>query len=409
MTISQTLMAVGLLASALSCSEQSNINGLITTDSQRGNNFYLIERAQHYYDKGEFAEARDLAVEAYLVEPNSEGAALLLGYIHLALAGIDSFALIRKLSEGGATLRLAGSGGGASGTLSSLSSIIGMDDTERQKLTLSGNKVGSIDGAPKTGPFQGLPVLLPLTATEARDGSSEVVRNLFLAMRFVCPFVDEEVLLREGLGDPRHMSSYCEPCAGLVSAPTRMHYIWAFAHLAEAIAFHGVVLYAPNGGDPNLLKRSEALEGALKSGTLDLDGYVSAVTVLASTVDVILPTKRDKTRDSMLNAMFNDFEAAGRGFARISGLPDTFTKDIDASLADLREKQARAGAKTQDVDTGSGAMKEQLTAGLAKNIKKQIEEKDNKGELEAGKKTELCAAYRTMSSEAFANCDVATP
>ena len=408
------LVSLGLALAVMGCSEAANINGLIAGDSNKGSVFHLLERAQHFYDKAEFDTALDYARVAYDTDPRNEDVGLMLGYVHMALAGIDSLQLIKNMMEQNSTptptptpapgLMLAD--GNAGSTLSGLSKILGMDDSERQELTLAGNRIGNVEGAPKTGPFKSLPVLLPKSATEARDGPTKTVHNIFLAIYYICPFVDDDVKIREGLGDPRHTSVYCDASDNTVKNSAKLHYLWAVAHLIEAIAFHGVVLYQPDGVTPNLIKRSDALGS---SAGLDLNAYIKAVSDLATTVDVILPTRREQARDSMLNAMFNDFDAASRGFGKLAGIPDSVTGSITSSLAKLKEQQAKAGAKQEGagVDSGSGAMKEQLTSGLSGNLKKQIEAKDKAGELTPAKKTELCSAYQSISSEAFATCSPA--
>ena len=79
------------------CSSQSNIIGRTVPDSHKNNFFHSLDMAQSLYDQGRLIEARKYAKNANSIDPESEEAAVLLGFISLSLAGGDPFSLAKGL------------------------------------------------------------------------------------------------------------------------------------------------------------------------------------------------------------------------------------------------------------------------------------------------------------------------
>lgn len=387
----------GFLTSLMSCSSELNLNQFLAQPFS-DNAVDLRSRATTLYDEGKYSEALPYAEDAVELSPSNEEGGVLLGAIHMALAGIDSFQLIENLSsDDGATLE----GDSAASSLSSLSAIIGLSEGEYSNLSLENNEKDGVEGAPSTGVFSDLPVLLPKSASEARISGGDTIYHIAQAIQAMCSFVGDEVKLLGDDGDSRHTSESCVSM-GDQNLTGRSHFNWAFAHLAEAILFNGVVLYAPSSETPNLQARGTLLGES--STTSDLSSYISAVSELATVTDIIMPTDAEESADSMLQAMFMDLQAASQAFSSLSGLPDSVTGSLESSLSDLQSQRdaiSEAGGDSAD----STAMKNQLTADLASDVRSQIQAKSDAGSLDSASRDQLCSAYASISSEAFAICD----
>jgi hypothetical protein len=182
--------------------------------------------------------------------------------------------------------------------------------------------------------------------------------------------------------------------------------VWAVAHLVEAIAFHQVVLYTQDGVTPNLQKRAAILES--RSEIPSLTEYVKAVKDLAAVVDIILPTDAGAARASMLTAMFNDLQTVSLAFQNMAAVPEDVSKGIVDAIAELqgqKDKIGSAGGSADGKDQGAVAFKDQLTEGMATELKKQISSKIDSGQLNEQERTDLCSAYRQISTQSFASCD----
>ena len=379
------------------CSNELNFNSFLVQPFE-DNAIDLVSKASVLYDDGQFSDALQYAERAVELNPDSEEAGVLLGSIHMGLAGIDSFQLVENLisQNEGSSLQ----DDNAASSLSGLSDLVGLSTTEYSLLTLENNEKDGVQGAPATGVFSSLPVLLPKSAVEARISGGDTVFHIAKAIEALCPFVGDEVkLLGEG-GDIRHTSSTCVS-RGNQELRSKSHFNWAFAHLSEAILFNGVVLYAPDGGTPNLQQRAAILDDP--GVTANLSEYVTAVNELAVVTDVVMPTDATESASSMLLAMFNDLETASNAFNSLSGIPESVTGSIVSSLADLQTQRDSISTSGGE-DESSTALKNQLTEGLATELRTQITAKNEAGELDASSKQELCSSYTSITTEPFDLC-----
>ncbi|NRA66310.1 MAG: hypothetical protein HRU19_17625 [Pseudobacteriovorax sp.] len=397
------LPIIVLVLLSSSCGEPFNILGFIADPAYNQNAIDLQSQAEAKYNKGEYEEALSYASQARDLAPESEAVAVTLSSIHMALAGIDSFQLVTKLiSQNDDETALQGST--AADTLSGLSGLIGIDTNDSSGFILEGNRSGNIEGAPTTGVFKDLPVLLPKDATSARNEGGQVLYHINQAIEVLCPFVGDEVkILTEGSADIRHGSEDCSS-RGEVKLKPKSYFNWAFAHLSEAILFHSVVLYAPEGGDANLQRRADLL--GQPESVASTSEYVSAVTELAEVTDIIFPTDTTSAANSMLLAIFNDLDATSRGFANISGIPDSISASIIESLAGLKSQRDSISGQNTDKNSSNEALKEQLTSGLAGSLGTQIQEKVASGELQGEELTDARGAYSSISSVAIEGCSL---
>jgi len=381
--------------------------GFIAAPSAAEDAAALLSRSEIQLDEGDYEAALNNAEKALKLAPDCAACAIQVGYCHLAVAGLDLFQLARKMlekdkTEEEASTTLAESGN-ASGQLSALASLVGLTADDYLAITLTGNRLGDLEGAPQNGPFQTLPVYLPKTAPEARESDSLTLKHIAQAIAVICPFMPEAVKLLGDEGDVRHVDESCTKEGQAGTARSNALFIWAIAHLVEAIAFHQLVLYANDGGLPNLQKRAVVLED--RSVVTSLTDYIKAVRDLAAVVDIILPTEKSAARASMLTAMVNDLQTVSLAFQNMLAVPAEISEGIVDAIADLQGQKTKISSPKNDQDQSSVAFKDQLTEGLATELQKQIASKLESGQVSDQERADLCSAYRQISTQVFASCD----
>lgn len=399
------------------CSSESNPLGYLVLPSSRQSFENLIYEAEAAMDRGDYKKAIEIGEKAYELDSGSERLAVVLGFAYMSIAGIDPMSLAEKLIEQGesededkSNSLVQGESEASeesSNPLAPLRSLLGLEDDELSAITLDGNVVtledGSvIEGAPKSGPFKDYPVLLPKTAPEARKAGGLALTSLAKAIKVVCPFVSTTAKVLSPIPDSRHASDSCPPSEKELRFSGKIHFVWSFAHLTEAIAFNSIVLYDPSGAGANIIRRSESIRDP---AALPVDQYLKAISELAVTLDLILPTSPESSADSMLFAMVNDLQATSRGFNNLPGMPESMTKPITDAIARLEEQQAQIEATgVSEVSAGSSVLKDTLTESLGENVRSSIEAKAASGELNEEEKKEACASYASISSEALEIC-----
>jgi hypothetical protein len=394
------------------CSESTNIMGLIAAPNVTHDAGALLSRSRIRLDAGDYEGALHDAEASLALAPDCGACAVQVGYCHLGVAGLDMFQLARKLieknetSEDNGTALASTPDSNASGQLASLASLVGLGPSDYEAITLPGNRLGELEGAPSSGPFRDLPVYLPKNSALARAADSPTLYHIARATLVLCPFMPASVKILGEQPDIRHAAESCQTDEEIDKAGGNALFVWAVAHLVEAIAFHQVVLYTQDGVTPNLQKRAAILES--RSEIPSLTEYVKAVKDLAAVVDIILPTDASAARASMLTAMFNDLQTVSLAFQNMAAVPADVSKGIVDAIAELqgqKDKIGSAGGSTEGKDQGAVAFKDQLTEGMATELKKQISSKIDSGQLSEQERTDLCSAYRQISTQSFASCD----
>jgi hypothetical protein len=397
-----SLIALSLLLSR--CSESTNVNQLFVSDGQKESFTYLMEEAQMSYDQGEFSDALGYATKAYKINPESESASVLLGYIYLSVAGIDTFQLASNLmasdDEKSDSTTLIAEKKDASDALTKLAGIIGISDDELASLTVT--EVDGVSGTSDSDIFEGMDIVFPLSAVEAREGEVEALVNLAKSLNMVCSWVDDEVKVTvendKSVDDPRHVAESCTQSEHPRYLTSKAHYLWALSHLSEAIVFNTVI----STNMPNLLARAEAISSRT---SIDPQTYVDSVIELADVTNTLLPTDPEISADSMLTGLFNDLEAVTLGFAALPGIPEKMTKPVSDALEKLREQAgAIEAAGTTDLDPNAGALRDQLTKKFAAKLKTQIEEREENGDFTAEQKEQACEAYGKITTVEIDTC-----
>lgn len=400
MLIKKQLKILGAIALfvplAVSCSSDTNPFTYIAAPFSE-NAVDLRSQASVLYDQGRFAEALTYAQRAFALDSSSEEGGIILSSIHMGLAGIDKFQLVKSMMQAETALQ----GGNAASSLAEIAELIGLSTDEYDGLTLEGNQKDGVEGAPTTGIFSTLPVLLPKTAVEARISGGDTIYHIAQAVEALCPFVADDVKILGEAGDLRHTAESCSP-QGSQQYISESHFSWAFAHLAEAALFNEVVLYSTTGDEANLSARADLLSQS--QGSLSLAEYIKSVNDLATVTDIIMPTEMEASQESMILAMFNNLEAASAGLSSLPGVPAEVKDQIVTSFADLLAERESL-VTSEDDNLNSKALRDQMTADLAGKIQTQIIERANASPPSDEEKDEMCQAYSAVSAKPFDYCD----
>lgn len=382
-----------LFALALpACNSETNLIGRTVPTDHHDSYYYNLDMARALYDSGRARDARKYGLKAFLMDPDSEQASILLGFIDLSLAGGDPFTLAKALMEAEQAKKDAASKPGAqpvktgsstSDTLGSVKSAIGITPDE---LALLGQRD---DSDPQ------LPVIIPKCVEEARA----TVERLFYvneAIRAVCPFVDKDI---RNEADYRQV---CDPTERPRQFSAKAHFLWAFSHLTEALAFNSVLTFS---NADSVDKRSNLEKRVTKVQTLDTttpDGITRLLETLKgveATVSAIFPASglcSETAPTSQLRATLNDMLAVDIAFSRISGVPDKIVASIRKSM----EKITGIGGK-DGVGSQLAAMKGDFTKKISGGLSTKIDQltSDPNNPLSPDKKDEICAILSSIAAD----------
>lgn len=389
----------------LSCSSDSNIFGVSVPSGHLQSYDVQLAIGQAYFDQGEFDTALEHAELAVGLNPDSEAAAVLLGYVYLAKAGITPFGLAAKLNEdkkddededeagteeeppeesNEETEESPGDnkdekGAGAGDALGDLDGIVVLSDEEFNLLGTINNDVPS------------LPVLEPVCAGVAREAIEKLV-FVNKAVSAICSFVDEEARISE---DPRHR---CVANPGPRVRRAESHLLWAFVHLTEAIVFYSVMTYNTTGlKKSNLELRVERLQNLEFESLADLSALIESIESLAATIDRVLQTTgfcSPEHPETQLIGMINDLMAVSLAFSVLPGMPEKMTKSINKSIERIRN--------IRETTSGFEGTQEQARAAKGDLTKKMTEviggaiSKVNPSDFSEDQADELCKSFDSI-------------
>jgi hypothetical protein len=387
------LLLVALLLSA--CNSETNLIGRTVPDDHHDSYFYNLDMARALYDGGRAKQARKYALKAFSMDPDSEEASLLLGYIDLSLAGGDPFTLAKALMEveqakkdaaaktDSQTTPATSSGeSGASDTLGSVKAAIGITDEE---LALLGRRD---DSDPE------LPVIIPKCAEDAR---AAVERLTFVneAIRAVCPFVDDDI---RSEADYRQI---CDESTRVRRFSAKAHFLWAFAHLTEALAFNSVLTFSGSDSTDkrsNMEKRVTKVQSQDTSTPEGITSLLDSLKGVEATVNAIFPASglcSDTAPTSQLRATLNDMLAVDIAFSRISGVPDKIVASIRKSMTKITGLGGQGGVGSQLAAMKADFTKK-ISGGLSTKVDQLVSNPDNP--LPADKKDEICSILSSIAA-----------
>jgi hypothetical protein len=401
------ILLTSLLSLALGCGADSNILGLTVPDEHKDSFEYILTEARVAYDHGRLDEALELSTKAFQMVPDSERAALLFGFVNLSLAGGDPFKIARALAEDSSNRRSAKSTGTATSTsvetststatetsdsssdaLGPLRTVIGLRDDEVELIaTLDVNDVE-------------LPIYIPSCVEDARIALKKLnyINNAIFA---ACRFVDVEARID---GDYRQQ---CEQFAGVRRQGARAHFLWAFAHLTEALAFQSVLMYGSSdgkAGSSNLEKRVEKIKAQSAAGATGIQTFLASLTTLQRTLAAVMPTSgrcSQTAPTTQIRATLNDLLAVEAALSRLPGLSPDIGNSLKKALG--RFKDVQGGL---DPGQAKAAQTKALRQDLTKNMSKSLGEKidglaaENGGVLPPEQKETICGAYSQVAAGA---------
>lgn len=370
------LLYGGLFALILcSCGSDVNILGRTVPSEHKKDFENQLDLARTNYDRGKLDQALKHARNALDLNPESEPASVLYGFINLGLAGSDPFGLARSLIAAKGT-----SGEGAASTMSALKSAIGLTTDELQLL---GEKdLAVVD----------LPLIIP--------GCAEVVRATVPRLQYlneailaICPFVDE------GIRSKSDLRQVCTSTLRERHFADQAHFLWAFAHLTEAVVFNQVFTYATvDPPQTNLQLRVTRVTSASPAAG-NPDAYINAIDSLNKTMQAILPSSgicSSAARTTQFSATVNDLGAVDAGFGRLAKAPASVRATLNSALGSIKsgqDKVAAAGGSTQ-------ALRGQLGGSVAEKVAASIDSQIGSlpTPLSDEQKSKLCGSFNGIAA-----------
>lgn len=331
--------------------------------------------AQVAYDNGEIADSLEHAESAYALNPFSERAGILLGYVYLGLAGIVPFELIAKMDP--AKNKTSSTTGGTSSELSRFTSLVGVTDKNLPKL-------GTPDAT-----VPEYPVWVPFCANKAR----RQLNQLFYVNKGIatlCKFVDLDVRLKE---ETRHL---CTQIAERRLLRDQSLFLWAALHLIEAVIFHAIIAY-PNTdttGTSNLEKREQQIAAIDLKNPQNIVIFQTQILSFASITEQILPTSKtcaSQQSQTQFDALANDMTVVSLAFQQLPGIPPSFTQSIIDSMSKITNVRKLAPDPSQ-----LGTLKANFTQKISKDIADKLKTVDP-NTLSTTQSASFCTAYGTIS------------
>ncbi|MEY4632324.1 MAG: hypothetical protein RIQ81_2444 [Pseudomonadota bacterium] len=403
------------------CGSGTNINQIWADDDGVDS---LLVRARAAYDRGSFGDASKLASKALKQDPNNEHGAVIMGYISLAQGGMDTFTLIEKLIDMGSGStstnlnqvpeRLTGdwevdlevmadaiqkdsmnpaplaaattADSNVASTLGSLSSLVDVDDTRDIPLLSTEYTDSTTYG--KTF-YSSYPLVTPDAVTDDLRGSVPLLAAMNQVPKYLCGFIEDAV---RDADDPRDKLATC-PVSTRRSGKRRgsIHLIWAFSHIAEALAFQSVVNYS-TGTDTtksNLQKRVTLYQSTTFTSASNMLG---ATTDLMGSVNTLFPTAA--TGVTQLAAMLSAMNSASQAFAAMSSSTASISGSITKAMDGLKTT-----ASTISGATGSASQQSALKGQFSKTAVEALAAKiESDSSLTGANLTAVCTQYKALAA-----------
>ena len=361
------LLAAGLTA----CSGDTNLNQFFVSQAQQDSLDIAFARAEYQFDQGELDDALENIEKAYAINPENDKVATLYGYILLALAGIDPFQMTEALMDQGSASEagLNLNEDNAAGTLDGLSFIVDVTEADLQKL-------GEVN---TSSDFPDMDVIHPSSAPEARTAGVTQLQYVNKAIDVICPFIGEGLKIA---GDPRHGADTCPVSDRGITLGSKGSFLWAFAHLTDALTFNKVLNYSTGAATPNVQKRSATASQA--TGTPAT--YLSLIAQVTTDIDAIFDVA---DANSQLNAVLNGLTATSEAFSAMAGIPESLSGSISTAVSSLRNGAGGAGE--------SSVLKGQMNAGVSSQMSQSIQQMSDAGDLSGQELTDACADLESIS------------
>jgi len=305
----------------------------------------------------------------------------------LPTLGVGAGAKALTLYQGVVVLpkQVDGSTKDTSDVLASLQEILGISTDEIKLL-------GTLDTSDPE-----LPLLVPKCAEETRTLVTTLSR-VQQAIYAACPFVNEAVKVRS---DSRQLCSPSRRASGKQEA--KAHFLWAFAHLTEALAYNAVLTWTTKTTNPastNLEQRVAKVRNTTTVDPSEITTFIESVTNIERTVSAILPTTPICSAEwptSQLKAMLNDMLAVNLAFARLPGVPSKITGSVTKAMAKIQGLQGSTGGDSSARQAAT--VKSQFTKKLASTLETKMNEiQTTQGDsIPEDQREDLCNSWSSIA------------
>ncbi|RYZ53049.1 MAG: hypothetical protein EOP07_18515, partial [Proteobacteria bacterium] len=221
---SKLLLALGLVSMTTACGS-FNLNEILASKAEKDSFDQLVQEAQYEYDKGRYDNALRLSEKALVLNPNSEAPTILKSYVYLSKAGLDAIHISKTLIEANEkekdTTTVATdttkTGDTTADNFNTLKTVLNLSEADYTAMSSGVENIG----------IPALPVYLPLSAGNARLGTSESLAYMNDAVETLCPLI----LANANPEDDKDSRHDCAKNAFASEQKGRANFGWALAHL----------------------------------------------------------------------------------------------------------------------------------------------------------------------------------
>ncbi|MDD1421224.1 hypothetical protein MEO40_19275 [Dolichospermum sp. ST_sed1] len=390
----KVLFIIPVILGLSNCGASSNPFTHLTPKNQKQTFDTLLVSARAKYDSGEYEEALIDGEMAYKLHPKSQQAAETLGYIHLALAGIAPFDLAKKMigsSPKKDSSKSEKSSDSSDDALSRISNVLSLTEEDLSKL-------GTLDKTDAS-----LPIMVPICAGEARE-RIEPIAHVNRAIEVICPFVSPGAKINS---EPRHQ---CEKSKINNLKSGKSNFLWAFAHLTEAIAFRKVLTYSTqkSGSKTNLEMRVDKIKSVKVDDPTQMDSFLKKMASLEATIAKIMPVDGKCSQNypqTQFNALLNDLVSVNLAFANMPGVPEELTKSISKAMEKI--EKIRNNTRSSNSNATNKALKGDLTKKIGDTLTAKINDISNSGKaISEEQKTKVCSTFKSITGDSKDKPDI---
>ncbi|NDE14143.1 hypothetical protein EBZ80_04350 [bacterium] len=417
--LSVFLCAAFVAGGTVSCGPGTNLMQIFADDDGVDS---LLVRARAAYDRGSYGDAAKFAEKAMKQDGQNEHGAIILGYVSLAQGGMDSFSLIKKLISLGSSgtalvdveekltghwevdldlvadaitresagtgaqpdMELAAAGGTVTSTLDKLSDLVELTTSDIGSLS---NDYTDSTSYGRTF-YANYPLVQPVAVTGSLRDSIPFLSYMNRVPTWLCGFIEDSV---RDADDPRDSATTC-PTSPRRSGKRKgsIHLIWAFSHIAEALAFQKTLNYSTGvsatAGVSNLQGRITKYQST--NFASQPANMVDATTDLISGIDAIFPDAGTGSGVSQLSATLSAMNSASQAFAAMSSKTKDISGAISSSMTALKQTAGSISGSSENAKQ-TQALKGQFISTAVTALKAQIESTGN---------TSLCSDFQRLAS-----------
>lgn len=433
------------------CGKSSNFNVIWGGEDGAGDGKLL--RAKMFYDRGEYDKAETLASELLAVNPDHEAAAIVLAYSNLSQGGIDPFTLSCKLvtiSTGKQCRNHPSSSSGTSSNTNTTSStnlqlVDELADTSKidqesfalllqDQNKITNNSLNNSESKTATetlkklsaellsltssdydalsteqysqGLFANAPILKPERVTDSLRDSINTLRKMNAALKAVCRFVDDKTKTEfQNTSKTGRYDTNCEPTTNARANTGKAHFLWGFAHLAEAMVYQSVILYSSAATTTGASSNFEAAVATVNNRTYTDAAGLSAFANDVSELNQLIAAVFDTTDGSMLGETLKSLRTVGLSFTAL-GLPESFSAPITQAIDSLDQIAQKITQTTDPSTKNAQALKAQMTESFAKTVGSKVGTVYNKQLNDALAQSSLSEQEKADFKQKFKNSTI---